>query len=225
MWSLSASSVLNYAKCPYSFYLYKTYGKEERPLSKATATGKAFHKVVELILNGANFKEALGEIVASDGVLVDFNELKLFYTAYEREIEKIKNEGVLAVEKPFELEIDDVIITGYIDIITNERRMIEMKTTRQHVLHPKPSHLFQLSLYRLTDDADYYELHYIMPNDFVKIPVKPYPTDFVLTVIKQVKKLVNTEEYPPLGIINGYCQFCLFKDLCSFYNRLNKSGG
>ena len=220
MFSLSASSILNYAKCPYSFYISKTTDKEDRPQSRATATGKAFHRVVEMILSGASFKEAVGEIIESDGALVDFQELKLFYNSYENELEKLKTEGILAVEKPFELEIDNVIITGYIDIITSERRLIEMKTTRQQVLSPKPNHLFQVSLYKLTDDADFYELHYISPNQFTKMPVKPYPTDFVLSIIKQVKKLINTEEFPPLGIINGYCQFCLFKSQCDFYKNL-----
>ena len=219
MLTLSASSILNYARCPYSFYLYKTTEREEKPQTKATATGRAFHRLIGFILNGMSFKEALDEVLIDD-ILADAQELKMFYSVYEEELERLKDEGVLATEKYFELDIDGVIISGYIDIITSFRRLIEMKTTRQQIQAPKPSHIFQVSLYRLTDDADSYELHYISPAQLVKIPVKPYPSSLVLSIVKQVKTLVDTLEYPPLGLVNGYCQYCLYKSLCTYYQKV-----
>lgn len=216
MLRVSVTSLLNYARCPYSFYLYKTTDIKEIPRTKETATGKAFHRIVKSVFSGKSFEEALGEVLVVDDNLVDTSEVRLFYSLYKDEMEKLREEGIYAIEKYFEIEYDGVVINGYIDLITKKGKLVEIKTTKQNI-YPKLSHVFQVSVYKLLGDANSYEIHYISPKGVFKIPVKPYPVEFILDVIKQIQNLIETNEYPALGLLNGFCRFCLFKNMCEFY--------
>jgi len=224
--TVSASQILLFSRCPYALQL-KMQVKEETPAMK---TGSVFHRIVELRLKGHSREEAIGvatqEFFEQNGHAPDVLKQAIqFYNTYENTLEKIVKEGVIATEKEFYLEIDDIAIIGYMDILTQKRKMIELKTTKHNRPIPDFKHVFQLSVYSLTDDADTYHLHYIFPDRVENIQVQTIPKREVLTIIKSVAKLLEVQEFPPTGLLTGYCQFCQYKKHCKFHRLTEKPSG
>jgi CRISPR/Cas system-associated exonuclease Cas4 (RecB family) len=216
--TVSASQILLFSRCPYALRL-RLETKEETPAMKM---GSVFHRMVELRLQGHTKEEAIGiatqEFFEQNGHVPDVLKQAIqFYNTYESTLEKIAEEGVLATEKEFQLEIDDIIIIGYIDILTLKRKMIELKTTKHDRPLPNFKHVFQLSVYSLTDDADSYYLHYVFPDRVETFQIQPIPKREVLAIVKSVAKLLEVQEFPPLGLLSGYCQFCHYKKHCDYY--------
>ena len=224
--TVSASQILLFSRCPYALQL-KKQTKEETPVMK---TGSVFHRIVELRLKGYSREEAIGvatqEFFEQNGHAPDvLRQAIQFYNTYENTLEKVAEEGVIATEKEFHLEIDDIAIIGYIDVLTQKRKMIELKTTKHNRPIPDFKHVFQLSVYSLTDDADTYHLHYIFPDRVENIQVQTIPKREVLTIIKSVAKLLEVQEFPPTGLLTGYCQFCQYKKHCKFHRLTEKPSG
>jgi len=219
---ISASQVLLFSKCPYALYL-KLQMKEETP---TMLSGTLFHRLVELRLKGYSKEEAIG-ITTEEFINQTFfpeamrNAIQ-FYSSYEKTLEEILEEGVLTVEKKFTLEIDGITIVGYIDFITRKRKMVELKSTKFDRPLPEFRHIFQLSVYALTEEADEYFLHYVFPNKVEIIKTQILPRGEVVGLIKSVAKLLETKEFPPLGMLSGYCQFCAYKKLCKYYDLTDK---
>ncbi len=226
---LSASSILLYSKCPYAFYLKNTI-QEDIDESKAQLGGSLFHRIVELRLKGHSKEEAVGiatqEFISKPYFAEALKDALEFYLAYEQHLQDLLSEGVIATEKEFLLEIDNITIKGYIDIITANRKMIDLKTSRRNG-RPLPDfkHVFQMSVYSLTGDADTYHLHYIFPNHADLIQVKPLSMKDVLSIIQSVAKMIDTQEFPPTGLLTGYCQFCYFKKHCKYHRLTEKPSG
>jgi CRISPR/Cas system-associated exonuclease Cas4 (RecB family) len=223
---VSASQILLFSRCPYALYL-KFQTKEETPTMK---TGSLFHRLVELRLQGHTKEEAIGiatqEFFYQNGYTPDpLKQAIQFYNTYEDILEKIIEEGVIAIEKEFYLEIDDIAIIGYIDVLTRKRKLIELKTTKHNKPLPDFKHVFQLSVYSLTDDADTYHLHYIFPDRVETFQVQTIPKREVLSIIKSVARLLEVQEFPPLGLLTGYCQFCLYKKHCKFHRLTERPSG
>jgi len=224
--TVSVSQILLFSRCPYALQL-KMQVKEETPAMK---TGSVFHRIVELRLKGHSREEAIGvatqEFFEQNGHAPDVLKQAIqFYNTYENTLEKIVKEGVIATEKEFYLEIDDIAIIGYMDILTQKRKMIELKTTKHNRPIPDFKHVFQLSVYSLTDDADTYHLHYIFPDRVENIQVQTIPKREVLTIIKSVAKLLEVQEFPPTGLLTGYCQFCQYKKHCKYHRLTEKPSG
>jgi len=224
--TVSASQILLFSRCPYALQL-KKQTKEETPVMK---TGFVFHRIVELRLKGYSREEAIGvatqEFFEQNGHAPDvLRQAIQFYNTYENTLEKVAEEGVIATEKEFHLEIDDIAIIGYIDVLTQKRKMIELKTTKHNRPIPDFKHVFQLSVYSLTDDADTYHLHYIFPDRVENIQVQTIPKREVLTIIKSVAKLLEVQEFPPTGLLTGYCQFCQYKKHCKYHRLTEKPSG
>ena len=228
---LSASSILLYSQCPYAFYLKNTL-QEEVEETRTMLSGTIFHRLIELRLNNYSKEEAVGiatqEFMMKPNFTEALNNALQFYLTYEPHLQDLLSEGVIATEKEFILEIDNnVIIKGFIDIITAKRKMIDLKTSSRRNGRPLPDfkHVFQMSVYALTDDADTYHLHYVFQDHTNLIQVKPLPAKEVLSIIQSVAKLIETEEFPPNGLLTGYCQFCQYKKHCKYHRLTEKSNG
>jgi len=224
--TVSASQILLFSRCPYALRL-RLETKEETPTMK---TGSMFHKMVELRLQGRTKEEVIGiitqEFFEQNGHTSEVLKQAIqFYNTYENTLEKVVEEGVLATEKEFYLEIDDIVITGYIDVLTRRRKMIELKTTRHNRPLPDFKHVFQLSVYSLTDEADTYHIHYIFPNKVEIFEIQLIPKREVLSIVKSVAKLLEVQEFPPLGFLTGYCQFCQYKKHCKYHHLTEKPSG
>lgn len=225
---LSASSILLYSKCPYSFYLKNTI-QEDVEETKAMLSGTIFHRIIELRLNGHSKTEAVGivmqEFITKQNFTEALKEALDFYLSYEKTLEALLDEGIIATEKEFTLEIDGIAVRGYIDIITRGRKMIDLKTTKYNRLLPDTKHVFQMSVYSLTDEADSYYLHYIFPGRVEEVKPRLLPKADVLTIIRSVAKLIETQEFPPTGLLTGYCQFCQYKKHCKYHRLTEKTSG
>lgn len=226
---LSASSILLYSKCPYAFYLKNTI-QEEVEESRTQLSGSIFHRIIELRLNRHSKEEAVGiatqEFISKPYFAEALKDALEFYLTYEQHLQDLLSEGVIATEKEFILEIDSVVIKGYIDIITTKRKMIDLKTSRRNG-RPLPDfkHVFQMSVYALTGDADTYHLHYVFPDHADLIQVRPLPMKEVLSIAQSVAKMIETQEFPPIGLLTGYCQFCQYKKHCKFHRLTEKPSG
>jgi CRISPR/Cas system-associated exonuclease Cas4 (RecB family) len=219
---ISASQILLFSRCPHALFL-KSQVKEE---TQTMLSGTLFHRLVELRLSGYSKEEAIGIITEEFVNQASFpdaikNALQ-FYNSYERTLEQMLDEGILATEKKFTLEIDGITITGYIDYITCKRKMIELKSTKYDRQLPEFKHVFQLSVYALTEEADEYFLHYVYPNKVEIIKPQILPRGEVVALVKSVAKLIEANEYPPLGMLSGYCQFCSYKKFCQYYDLTNR---
>ncbi len=220
---LSASQVLLFSRCPYALTL-KSEVKDE---TQTMLSGSLFHRLIELRFKGYTKEEAIGiatqEFVSQTYFPEAMKKAIQFYSSYEKTLEQMLDEGILTTEKKFTLEVDGITITGYIDFITRKRKMIELKSTKYERQLPEFKHVFQLSVYALTEEADEHYLHYVFP-DRVEI-IKPHilPKGEVIDMIKSVSKLIETNEFPPLGLLSGYCQFCSYKKVCRYYDLTNKS--
>lgn len=224
--TVSASQILLFSRCPYALRL-KLETKEETPAMK---TGSIFHRMVELRLQGNTKKEVIGIITQeffeqNKHTPEVLKQAIQFYNTYESTLEKIAEEGVLATEKEFRLEIDDIVIVGYIDILTRGRKMIELKTTRHNRPLPDFKHVFQLSVYSLTDDANTYHIHYVFPDKVETFEIQLIPKREVLSIVKSVAKLLEVQEFPPTGLLTGYCQFCHYKKHCKYHHLTEKPSG
>jgi CRISPR/Cas system-associated exonuclease Cas4 (RecB family) len=224
--TVSASQILLFSRCPYALQL-KKQTKEETPVMK---TGSVFHRIVELRLKGHTREEAIGiatqEFFEQNGYAPDLLKQAIqFYNTYESTLEKIVEEGVIATEKEFYIQIDDIAITGYMDVLTRKRKLIELKTTKHNRPLPDFRHVFQLSVYSLTDDADTYYLHYIFPNKVETFQAQTIPKREVLSIVKSVAKLLEVREFPPMGLLTGYCQFCQYKKHCKYHRLTEKPSG
>jgi CRISPR/Cas system-associated exonuclease Cas4 (RecB family) len=226
---LSASSILLYSKCPYAFYL-KNALQEDIEETRTQLSGSIFHRIIELRLKGHGKEEAVGiatqEFITKLYFAEALKDALEFYFVYEPHLQDLLSEGVIATEKEFILEIDNIVIKGYIDVITTKRKMIDLKTSRRNS-RPLPDfkHVFQMSVYALTCDADAYYLHYIFPDHVELIQVKPLPMKDVLFIIQSVSKMIETQEFPPMGLLTGYCQFCQYKKHCKFHRLTEKPSG
>ncbi len=223
---VSASQILLFSRCPYALQL-KLQTKEETPTMK---TGSMFHRMVELRLQGRTKEEVIGiitkEFFEQNGYApAVLKQAIQFYNTYESTLERIAEEGVLATEKEFQLEVDDIIVVGHIDILTLRRKMIECKITKRNKPLPDFKHVFQLSVYSLTDDANTYHIHYVFPNKVKTFQIQPIPKREVLTIIKSVARLLEVQEFPPLGLLTGYCQFCHYKKYCKYHRLTEKPSG
>ena len=218
---LSATSISLFSQCPYAYVLYK----EKVPSVKLPALnrGLAFHKLVAYMLQGDDFEVAFNK-VNLELIDVDTNLLKLLYWRYRGDIEQIREQGFLYSELYFELPVTErLVLHGYIDVVM-EDKIIEIKTTTLKVNQPRFSHVFQASLYSLVDDLNKkVELHYVSPDFVKKFQIKQLPKDFVLGVVKSVENYILTENYPALGLINGYCKYCLFIDFCEYIKLMDGS--
>ena len=100
--------------------------------------------------------------------------------------------------------------------------MIELKTTRHNRPLPDFKHVFQLSVYSLTDEADTYHIHYIFPNKVEIFEIQLIPKREVLVIVKSVARLLEVQEFPPIGLLTGYCQFCHYKKHCEYFRGIIK---
>jgi len=226
---LSASSILLYSKCPYAFYLKNTL-QDEVEETKAMLSGTIFHRIIELRLSGHTKAEAVGiatqEFMMKQNFTEALKEALDFYLSYEKTLEALLDEGIIATEKEFLIEIDNIVIKGYIDIITRGRKMVDLKTTKYNRQLPDFKHVFQMSVYSLTDDADTYHLHYIFPEGRVeKVQAQILPKGEVLSIIRSVAKMIETGEFSPLGLLTGYCQFCQYKKHCKYHRLTSQPSG
>lgn len=220
---LSASQILLFSRCPYALYL-RLQAPEE---TQTMLSGTLFHRLVELRLKGYSKEEAIGiatqEFINQTYFSDALKNALQFYSSYEPTLEQVLEEGVLSAEKKFTLEIDGIIITGYIDYITRKRKMVELKSTRYNRPLPEFKHVFQLSVYALTEEADEFYLHYVFPDKVEIIKPQILPRGEVIGLIKSVARLLEAKEYPPLGMLSGYCQFCAYKKNCKYYNLIENN--
>jgi CRISPR/Cas system-associated exonuclease Cas4 (RecB family) len=231
MLEISASGVNLYLQCPYAFRLkYIDKVEIQQKENVALITGRLVHKCLELYfkdkMSGGDsylkttdfMKIAIEDFNHINPLLLDeaIEEANHYLTIYNNVAQTLNPEGS---EEYFELEISDgIILRGYIDLIAREnkkRMIIDFKTARS-VVYDNPKYTIQLSLYSLTHKADAYYLHYLTPTHIQVKEIKPLDKLKLYSIINNIKKSVEYDNYPISGVVNDVCKSCQFKKVCKF---------
>ena len=236
MAKLSASSLNLFLRCPYAYYL-KEIEKVPPSFTDKVFVGKLVHKTLE---NYFNHKKQEQDTNAS---LIDFldDSYKELTSSSEISITKAlnyKDESVdylkqyesiaktlapLEVEKEIQLEIAGVNITGYIDLLTVDRKLIDFKTTTQKTIKLSSEYKMQLSIYSLVNIANSYYLHYITSSSFKEFKIKPLKHSFIYEIIETFNNAYLSGAFTPSGLTHPYaCQYCAYKEQCKFYKDFSK---
>jgi CRISPR/Cas system-associated exonuclease Cas4 (RecB family) len=231
MLEISASGINLFLQCPFAFKLkYVDKVEIQQPENTALLTGKLVHKCLELFFknklnNGDDYlkasdymKEAIEDFKGVNPLLLDeaIEEADHYLTIYNKVAQTLTPEGS---EEYFEMELNNNLkLRGYIDLIAREgkkRMLIDFKTTRSNV-KDNPKYTLQLSLYSLTHKADAYYLHYLTPTHIQIKEIKPLDKSILHSIISNVEKAVDNDNFPPTGVVNETCSNCQFKKVCKF---------
>jgi len=235
---LSASSLNLFLKCPYAYYLKEIEKVEPQFTEDRVFTGKLVHKTLENyftfrkdnpdenpslldFLDDAykELRDNLSNSIQTLNFKDDAVEMLKQYEATARTLQPLET------EKEFELEIDDIRITGYIDLITKDRKVIDFKTTNSTNIKVSTEYKLQLSIYALTNQGNSYYLHYITPIKTQEIQVKPMKQTLLLQILNQFKNVYLGGGFTPSGITHPYaCQSCAYKHRCVFFQKFIKEG-
>lgn len=166
--SLSPSMVNKYRQCPRQFYYDYCLGLP-RMGSAYTAYGSAFHAMAE-----ENYFQKVR--TAKDlpvDLLLDFFRDDLHYRddvdwkEQDQTLDQTKDQGVVTVkayqesvapgiqpqvvEHEWSMEVNNRpwVISGKIDLVTDDDLVIDLKTTGRRLKKPKAEHAFQLSTYAM----------------------------------------------------------------------------
>ena len=241
--TLSYSHIEAYQECPlkYKFlYIYHIPSKETAPLAFGTHIHQVLHKFFSLIKQGEKPDlNILLEIYHSGWETtkyMDKYQEEEYKKAGEFQLisffEKNKENFTppLHLEKRFDFEIENVIVTGAIDRIDkiegNRVEVIDYKTGK-----PKgPSYVkksLQLSIYALAVKElfgykpELLSFYYLTPNK--KISTTRTEEELLETkkVILNVADQINKQIFEPKK--GFYCNWCDYRWLCedSFYNNYN----
>lgn len=228
---LSASSLNLFLRCPYAYYL-KELEKVQPAYSERVFVGKLVHKTLEnyflykkenpdtptslLDFLEDSYKEVRESHEISSTSALNYKDESVDYLKnYENIAKQIQP---LEVEKNFEIIIDDITISGYIDLIDKNRKIIDYKTTNQKSIKPSPEYRMQLSVYSLTGLGNSYALHYITPTLFKEFEIKPLKTSFIHEILNNFRTSYLSGAFIPAGLTHPYaCQYCAYSQYCKFH--------
>ena len=236
---LSASSLNLFLRCPYAYYL-KEIEKAEPVMNEGAFLGKLIHKTLENYFNYKKQNQNEDKLDIADFLEDSFKQLikqeNIKFTFKKSDykdiaVDMLQNYNQIAktitpleTEKYFEIYIDDVYITGYIDLLTQDRKLIDFKTSQSKNVKINSEYVMQISLYSMTGLANNYYLHFITPYNAVEKEVKPLKSLLFNEIINQFKNSYLSGAFVPSGLTHPYaCNYCTYKQACKFYSDFDKT--
>ncbi|MGC8869805.1 MAG: RecB family exonuclease [Brevinematia bacterium] len=229
---LSASTLNLFFRCSYAYYL-KEIEKKEPVYSDRVFIGQLVHKVLEKYFKYK--KQSPDDPIT----LMDF--LDEAYDSLEQRPEVIKAENYKdesisyiqnyedvaknilpkEIEKEFNVDFNDIAIRGFIDLVTEDGKVIDFKTTAQSSVKLSVDYILQLSIYNLAGLGDSFYIHYITPKKFVEFNVNPLNTDVLSDILNRFKLQYESGVFVPSGLTHPFaCQYCAYSAYCNFYNSV-----
>ena len=233
---LSASAFDNYIKCPLMFK-YNRVLKVPFQSSPVMNLGSMVHKVFELISKRIHDQEEVNLQIAFDILEKTWNSRP--YTSKQKEQEDKEKAKVLitkflewittnpnkikGVEKEFTITLDDVAVTGKIDLVmetpSGEFEVYDFKTgtsikTKNEALEDPQMNLYPLAVKELYGKLPTKTtLFYIAMDKFVEIQIDPTHVNEQKVGFENIIKLILDEKFPAEHK-RGQCHGCSYLPIC-----------
>lgn len=230
---LSGSSIATYEECHLQWYF--TYVERRSDRSEAMDIGQGVHDYAEMLLSGETI---------TAGPLDP--EVKRLFGVFVNDVAPTYGE-VLLVEAAFELDVEGITYTGFIDAVDREEVgfgvdaedivpagmatltvVRDLKTSKNR---PRPNRYrdpmvgYYLGARELGYQADLLRLDYIVKT---KIPYywpedQEVPDDDEIDAwaakVIRVHQQIEDENWEATGLGTYHCSSCPFKDICGPYER------
>lgn len=228
---LSPSQVGTLFRCQYQWYLRYVEGLKIPP-NPNMVVGSSFHKGYEV-----NFRQKTETFVDLDKSDIEDIAADEFENRAEEVEDWDKGKGEykdisikladtyyptakivqpVAVEDYIEHEIEDIIVRGYADIITQEMKVIDLKTSNKKPSGIDEMYKLQLETYALKGDLTGAELHYAIKTKQPKVEIiktELPATDRTEKIYKAAADIIRTGVFAPTGLGHSWaCSFCGYKD-------------
>ena len=209
---LSASSVKTYQMCPRK-WRYRYVDRLPEPPSAAMARGTLVHETVERYWRNEYGKAEPG--------------LHRYVAAYRKMAGAVEPDRVAQVELKLSAELEgvDVPILGFLDLVTSDELVIDLKTAGRHWPSERAFSELPPALYTwLAEENGYhvrgFEFH-ILIGDGVdrrvmaqRLPVTLDESDMEhhLAAVRSAWRGIVAEEFPPRRQI--LCGYCAYQEVC-----------
>lgn len=187
--------------------------------------GKILHNCLEMLHKKMKKGEKVDirEIVETCWRSDKFREKleKQLKSYYNKNKDYIKR--VIAVEEPFSIPKDDIIIRGRTDLIIenkdDEIELVDFKAREKAGIEYMGVD-FQLRTYEyaLSDKYKFDKLTAYTIKDNERTSFKPDPEQRIKNKIEEIVDSIKNEKFKPKE--NYFCKFCIFQSLCKEYGGL-----
>lgn len=241
---LSYSQLAYFLQCPIRFK-YFVIDEIEPPIPLYLYFGTSVHRALELIHNKILEGKTIGEENVEEfvertwipSIRIDEEKEKFYKDAAFRQISTyIRNHNftfndLLRTEEAFSLDLEDVVISGKIDLIRvingQYKEIVDFKTSESKT-SPRDQTNLQMNLYAIGAEHSLglkigkCSVHFLANNIVEtmewKKELKSQAKSYLADLINKIKK----EEFRPRI---EYCPFCdEFKNICLYYKRKDKKG-
>lgn len=142
-----------------------------------------------------------------------------YYKLHPGEVLWVTPDGVPGAEVGFDLDMDGVLVRGYIDaIVETEDGLVvrDLKTGNN------PSDAFQLGVYAIAIEQKYPgveiaggDYHMVKSNTMVSRDIREWSREEVIAKFKEIEKKINAGEFPP-NPSDSNCRFCSVANSCEW---------
>lgn len=245
---LSSSSVTTFLRCGQQWYFGYIAAVKSAPTLKQ-ARGIAVHKAVEV-----NMRQKISSRVdlsvddVADAYVDSFNDLSVDVEDDRHEIPEYKDSGVklaklhtakiapeiqpVWVEQPVQFKINDIPFSGQIDLLDDESRIRDTKTTARK---PQQSAYglnmtgYAISYRQLTGEQETDTvLDYLVATQrpyYLPIaaggPVADDEIRRFANVVEAVAHTIKAGRFVPNGLASGACSWCGYQRICPAYQKRN----
>lgn len=210
------SSLYTYQECPFRYMMIYHYGfvYPETPMQRY---GSMLHNCLEILHKKMKEGEEINISEIVENHAPEFKEKieKQLKDYYEKNKDYIKK--IIAVEEPFSIHKDNIIIRGRTDLIienkNGELELIDFKAREKTGIQQMGVE-FQLRTYEyaLSDKYKFDKLTAYTITDNERTSFKTGPKHKIKNKIAAIVDSIKNEKFEPKE--NRFCKLCIFKGLC-----------
>jgi len=216
--SVDFSSLYTYDECPFRYMMIYEYGfvYPEMPMQRY---GSILHKCLEILHKKMKEGEKIDirRIIDATCTIKKYKEEleKQLKNYYNKNKDYIKN--IIAIEEPFSIQKDNIIIRGRTDLIIENKdgeiELVDFKAREKAGIEYMGVD-FQLRTYEyaLSDKYKFDKLTAYTIKDNERTSFKPDPEQRIKNKIENIVDSIKNEKFKPKE--NYFCKFCIFQSLC-----------
>ncbi|MGB9845516.1 ATP-dependent DNA helicase [Methanothermobacter tenebrarum] len=221
--TVNFSSLHTYEECPFRYMMIYHYGFIY-PETRMQVYGKILHNCLEML----HKKMKKGEKVDIREIVETCWRSDKFKEKLEKQLKNYYNKNkdyikrVIAVEEPFSIPKDDIIIRGRTDLIIENKdgeiELVDFKAREKAGIEYMGVD-FQLRTYEyaLSDKYKFDKLTAYTIKDNERTSFKPDPEHRIKNKIENIVDSIKNEKFKPKE--NYFCKFCIFQSLCGIQNE------
>jgi len=222
---ISASKVAQFLYCPFTFELAAAGYEPKEPYVPVVASGTAFHAAFNYMWMGLPAEEAAEAAIAATEIATGAEMSSEEKLSVINRLRSVPSWLLSAkdVEVKIEVDIDDVVIVGFLDAIT-EDRVVELKAVSRQKNELPPTYMIQAQIYMYATKLDQTTFVMIDPKGNLKtFDVYALKRQTVEEMIKYFAMSMQQQYKPPSGLTNFACNKCSFAYVCPFVQTLKQT--